>query len=393
MKALHERISAQYSSDRNLNRMKPILNPYRLTAIFAVFAICSSVAGAAILRVVFRNERPEKIMVERRLTARDNPYSYYFFRDTANVTDSIVKLRFNISQPYEVSVRRVGSDRPGSRWVPMGPDDEISLTVDTLIEEGRYDGTEFIDSLHSFARQQTEFLKLNKTASSDFREHTKISDRFRGQFALAHSDDPIAVNALAHASDSVKAAYFDLLDPALEHSVVANDYIRLRNRVRDIQATNKARLTMTVGKIMPDFALPDSTGHIISLSSMRGDWVLIDFWATWCGICIRGFSDLRQFSAECGDRCKVVTVDIDDQEMIWHSFMSRHDMPWINLLNDPTNHTDSNPAEALGIDAIPVTMLIDPDGKIAALQRGAKPGFLEKVRQIIGINPPSASPF
>ncbi|MDE6061751.1 MAG: hypothetical protein K2G00_03205, partial [Duncaniella sp.] len=67
--------------------MKPILNPYRLTAIFAVFAICSSVAGAAILRVVFRNERPEKIMVERRLTARDNPYSYYFFRDTANVTD------------------------------------------------------------------------------------------------------------------------------------------------------------------------------------------------------------------------------------------------------------------------------------------------------------------
>lgn len=373
--------------------MKPVMNLRRIAAMFTVFAIGTAIAGAAVLRVVFKNHRPEKIIVERRLTDRDNPYSKYFFRDTAAVADSVKTFRFNISQPYEVSVRDAASNLAGSRWMPMGPDDEITLTVDSLMNKGRYSGTPLTDSLRSFARQEAEFMKLHNASAADFKSLMAIRDRFLGQFAVANSDNPVAVIALSYTSDSVKAAYFDLLNPDLEKSVVANEYLHLRSQVRDLRAITDARSSMTVGKVMPDFALPDSTGQIVRLSSMRGEWVLIDFWATWCAVCIRGFADLREFSTECGSRCKVVTIDIDDHEPIWRSFMSRHDMPWINLLNDPTDHTNSNPMAALGIDAIPVTVLIDPEGKIAAIQRGAKPGFLDEVKRIAGIAQPAESPL
>ena len=365
--------------------MKPsnILNPHRIMITVLLSVIGTAIAGAAILRVVFRQERPERIMVERRLTDRENPYSYHYFRDTVTVRDSVVQLRLNITQPYDISVRAIGSDRPGSRVVPIGTDDELTLTIDSLIERGHYSGTEFTDSLYSFFRQESEFLKRNENSGENM---MALRDRFLGPFALSHKATPAGIIALSYSSDSVKARYFDELDPALEYSVAANEYVSLRNRARAVQAIINARSGMTVGKVMPDFALPDSTGRIVTLSSMRGGWVLVDFWATWCAVCIRGFADLRQFSAECGDRCKVVTIDIDDQDVIWRPFIAGHDMPWINLLNDPTDHSESNPVNALGINSIPVTMLIDPDGKIAALERGSKPGFLDKVKHIIGIN-------
>lgn len=363
--------------------MNLLLN-FRLLMAMTIATIAgTSVAGAAVLRVVFKNERPEKIIVERRLTDRANPQSSYFFRDTVNVTDSIVKLRLNISQPYIISVKNPASLLTGSKPVTLGIDDEMTLTVDSILEHGRYSGTQFVDSLDSFSRQQHEFLAKNNQPSYNRLKNSTARDSFLTTFALSHRDSPIGVIALIHASDSIQARYFDELSPELENSIVANQYVELRYRAHKTKARINARANMTVGKTMPDFALPDSTGRRVSLESLRGRWVVIDFWATWCGVCLRGFPELRKFSEECGDRCTVLTIDIDDREEIWRPFIAKLDMPWINLLNDPTDHGESNPVKALGINSIPVTVLIDPDGKIAAIQRDGKPGFLPKIKEII----------
>lgn len=359
------------------------LNLRLLMALTIATVTGTSVSVAAVLRVVFKHECPERIIVERRLTDRDNPQSSYFFRDTVNVTDSIVKLRLNISQPYIISVKNPASLRTGSLPVTLGIDDEMTLTVDSILEYGRYSGTQFVDSLDSFSRQKYEFLAKNNQPSYNRLKNSSALDSFLTTFALSHLDSPIGVIALLHASDSIQAKYFDELSPDLENSIVANQYAELRYRVRKTEAVINARANMTVGKIMPDFALPDSAGRRISLESLRGKWVLIDFWATWCGVCLRGFPDLRQFSEECGDRCTVVTINIDDREEIWRPFIAQRDMPWINLLNDTTDHTEANPVKALGINAIPVTVLIDPEGKITAIQRGADPEFLPKIKHLI----------
>lgn len=356
----------------------------RLLMVLTIATVTgTSVSVAAVLRVVFKHEPPERIIVERRLTDRANPQSSYFFRDTVSVTDSIVKLRLNISQPYIISVKNPASLRTGSLPVTLGIDDEMTLTVDSILEYGRYSGTQFVDSLDSFSRQKYEFLTKNNQPSYNRLKNSSALDSFLTTFALSHRDSPIGVIALLHASDSIQAKYFDELSPDLENSIVANQYAELRYRVRKTEAVINARANMTVGKIMPDFALPDSAGRRISLESLRGKWVLIDFWATWCGVCLRGFPDLRQFSEECGDRCTVVTINIDDREEIWRPFIAQRDMPWINLLNDTTDHTEANPVKALGINAIPVTVLIDPEGKIAAIQRGADPEFLSKFKHLI----------
>lgn len=363
--------------------MKLLCNLRLLMAVAIAIVAGSSVAGAAVLRVVFRNERPEKIIVERKLTDRANPQSSHFFRDTVSVTDSIVRLRLNISQPYIISVKNPASLRTGSLPVTLGIDDEMTLTVDSTLEQGRYSGTQFVDSINSFLRQQREFLKKNRQPRYNRLSNSTARDSFLTTFALSHRDSPIGVIALLYASDSIQARYFDELSPELENSIAANQYVELRYSARRAKERINARANMTVGKTMPDFALPDSTGRRVSLESLRGRWVVIDFWATWCGVCLRGFPELRKFSEECGDRCTVVTIDIDDREEIWRPFIAKRDMPWINLLNDPTDHSESNPVKALGVSSIPVTVLIDPDGKIAAIQRDGRPGFLPKIKEII----------
>ncbi len=127
--------------------------------------------------------------------------------------------------------------------------------------------------------------------------------------------------------------------------------------------------SVALGDFAPDVALYDlDTGETRKLSEFRGTWVLLDFWATWCGPCHSALDKLKRLLEERGeqwrDRLQVITVSIDDESNGVPEFLKRRG--WWEMARHFWAGGDwSSPtAKAFGIKSIPTMFLIDPEGRV-----------------------------
>ena len=110
----------------------------------------------------------------------------------------------------------------------------------------------------------------------------------------------------------------------------------------------------------PDFALSTLDGERLSLASLRGRAVVLDFWATWCGPCVKSLPELKDLRrAWPGERLTLVSVSVDEDEATWKAFVKKHEMNW-------PQHRDGEHAlaERFGVRAFPTYVIIDPEGAI-----------------------------
>ena len=128
------------------------------------------------------------------------------------------------------------------------------------------------------------------------------------------------------------------------------------------------------GQAAPDFALKSSTGENLRLSEFRGDVVMINFWATWCGPCRQEMPLLDELYTRY-ERVgfNLLGVNIDDD--------SRRAMQMIEELgvNFPVLFDAKKEVSKLyEVDAMPVTVLVDREGNVRHVHHGYKPGYEEK---------------
>ena len=128
------------------------------------------------------------------------------------------------------------------------------------------------------------------------------------------------------------------------------------------------------GQPAPDFALKSSTGENLRLSEYRGDVVMINFWATWCGPCRQEMPLLDQlYSRYQRVGFNLLGVNIDDD--------SRRAMRMIEELgvNFPVLFdARKEVSELYEVDAMPVTVIVDREGTVRYVHHGYKPGYEDK---------------
>ena len=121
-----------------------------------------------------------------------------------------------------------------------------------------------------------------------------------------------------------------------------------------------------IGKPFIDFEAeaPDGTKHRLSEYARHGQYVLIDFWASWCGPCIASFPFMKQIYAAYKDRelC-FIGVSCDKDRNSWLKALDKHQLPWMALLC-LANKEDA--LDLYGVSGIPTVILIAPDGTIIA---------------------------
>lgn len=124
-----------------------------------------------------------------------------------------------------------------------------------------------------------------------------------------------------------------------------------------------------VGQIVSDFSLNDPTDKPFAFSQLQGKYVMLDFWASWCGPCKASFPHMKElYEKYKGDKFEIYSISVDQSKPDWLTELKRQNLPWLQAL-DTKKLAKSN----FGVNGVPTVFLIDPNGKILLKAVGLDP--------------------
>jgi Thiol-disulfide isomerase and thioredoxins len=124
-----------------------------------------------------------------------------------------------------------------------------------------------------------------------------------------------------------------------------------------------------IGSTVANFVLPDPQGNDVDFKSLKGKYVLIDFWASWCAPCRRSFPHMREvYKTFKSDQFEIYGISIDEDKKAWLKAVEEENNPWVQSL-DTKNVSQSG----FAVTGVPATFLIDPQGKILVKEVGFDP--------------------
>ena len=170
--------------------------------------------------------------------------------------------------------------------------------------------------------------------------------------------------------------WYDKLSELLGEDIVARRVTPPRKRLATKLERDANRERLVVGEVVPEFTLDNLDGkqHSLKTITKENEFVLIDFWASWCGPCIATFPELKKLYASYNDHgFEIVSVSVDMFFQDWKDSSDEHVIPWVNLgeIGDEFGST----AIDYGVSFLPTNYLIDSNKQV--IQKNIDPSQLK----------------
>lgn len=202
--------------------------------------------------------------------------------------------------------------------------------------------------------------KLQDSLQSDYAQLDVLLQTSLATFIQSHPRSVVALNVLRanfKPSDNIELArsLFAGLSDSLRSTPSGEMYaMSMEDAVK-----------VGIGKIAPDFAAEDMNGKEVHLSGFRGKYVLLDFWASWCGPCRRETPNLvKSYQLYSKKNFTILSFSVDQDMSAWRKAVSDDKYTWNNVVGLPEQI--GFVAKLYSVNGIPANFLIDPSGKIIA---------------------------
>ena len=189
-------------------------------------------------------------------------------------------------------------------------------------------------------------------------------------FITKTSNSTLGVLALGFASRSFSRNDFESSLTSLQKKYPTNVVLQNMKKSFDAQASqmnaeNEPKTTSWVGKQAPALSLPDVNGKQISLASFKGKYLLVDFWASWCGPCRMENPNVVKAYNEFKDKnFTILGVSLDKEKEPWRQAIQDDKLTWTHVSD--LKYWSSEAVDVFQFDGIPFNVLLDPQGKIIA---------------------------
>ena len=257
---------------------------------------------------------------------------------------------------------------------------------------------DFFAESKRFDMEKQELMKRVNADRSDtdaIERINKLNEAFYARckaFSLEHKASPVALAAVSRLNIQNDMPVFQEVRDALAGTIPNSEYfigfrdqvVRMEQQLAAMKAQEEqmARLDnlIPVGSEAPDFTQPTPDGKQLSLSSLRGKVVLIDFWASWCKPCrMENPNVKRVYDQYKGKGFEILGVSLDREKGAWTQAIAQDGLPWKHVSD--LAFWNNAAAQQYGVSSIPYTVLVDKDGKVLGKNlRG--PALEEKLAEV-----------
>lgn len=319
-------------------------------------------------------------------------------RDTVLTKDGKFNFTVNVSKPVNIYAYTPGTVRReeqiGFKAIAV-PGEKAEINGDLA--------SAFYFSGSKFYQEYNEADRANEAASKPINDFAKsLEDRLvKGESrdsvmkdynvkgpALQEQAQKAMLDFIAKHPDSEGAAAFipELgdLDAMKKAAASLSDNVRngrmhdyYQKAIDEVQqqadAEAEAAKKQAAGVVAPDFTLNDLNGKPLALSSLKGKYVVLDFWGTWCVWCVRGIPKMKEYYNKYKGKFEILSIDCNDTQEKWKAGVKKYELPWLHVYQPAKG--DVQTTDLYAIQGFPTKILIGPDGKIIKTYVGEDPSF------------------
>lgn len=238
------------------------------------------------------------------------------------------------------------------------------------------------DQYIEFRKRFDPLVKIARTVidSSVGKEKSDVESVYRMLYdRILAIEEEVAVQFVKDYANTITGAYvlyrygrmkdaeklntlYQLFSPELKQS----SYLRnVYDKIRSLKALVK-------GKQAPDFTVKTKQGNMVSLDSLKGKYVVLDFWGSWCQPCVNGFPKMKLYQSKFKDHCTFLGIACNDNYEEWVKVLSKYNPDWLQII-DPDG--ENNIARKYNVEVFPTKIILDQSGMFIASFIGESEDF------------------
>jgi thiol-disulfide isomerase/thioredoxin len=222
------------------------------------------------------------------------------------------------------------------------------------------------------ARNDPDSIRGEKNRDINRRAHSVYM-----KYIEAHPDEDATATLIVYVGYEQVLSAMAKLTPEVRNGRMKSDLDSLERMFKQVLKEAAARKavkndTVTIGTQVPELGLKDLQGNVLELKSLRGKYVVLDFWGSWCTWCIKGFPKLKEYYAKYKDRLEIVGIDCNDTAEKWAAAVKKHNLPWQQVRSE-----DGITEDKFRIKGYPYKVLISPEGIVLNAYLGETADFYQ----------------